>query len=78
MLDRSRPLARVANASSNLGPLFCPLCGGVLQLDSWWLSPHWLCPKGHSYSNILVLDAELQQRDPHAENASAHHPKAVE
>jgi hypothetical protein len=78
MIERARPMARIANAPLNCGPLSCPLCGGVLQLDSWWLSPHWLCTQGHSYSNVLVLDAELQRGNRQPEHPSNYHPKAVE
>lgn len=45
-----------------VGPLRCPLCEERLSLDPWWLSPHWLCPSGHSYSNVRVLIAELRER----------------
>ena len=49
-----------AAAISTRDPLHCPLCGGTLRLDSWWHSPHWLCTSNHSYSNLRVLDEELQ------------------
>jgi hypothetical protein len=34
----------------------------MLVVDQCWLSPHWLCPSGHSYSNLRVLIAELRER----------------
>jgi hypothetical protein len=42
--------------------LRCPLCGNPLSRDPWWVSPHWLCTEGHSYSNVGVLTAELRER----------------
>ena len=42
--------------------LRCPLCGKALAQDPLWTSPHWLCPAGHSYSNVRVLLAELRER----------------
>lgn len=46
----------------NSSALRCPLCGSLLARDDLWTSPHWLCPEGHSYSNIRVLLAELAER----------------
>ncbi|HEY7293553.1 MAG TPA: hypothetical protein VH916_00875, partial [Dehalococcoidia bacterium] len=62
MLDRAQPLTLVRESSFLGEPLPCPLCGGALRLDSWWISPHWLCGAGHSYSNLRVLDAELREQ----------------
>jgi hypothetical protein len=42
--------------------LRCPLCSGALKQDPWWLSPHWICEQGHSYSNVRVLTDELRER----------------
>jgi hypothetical protein len=42
--------------------LRCPICGGRLAQDLWWRSLHWLCPQGHSYSNVRALIAELRER----------------
>lgn len=42
--------------------LRCPLCGNSLTVDPCWVSPHWLCPRGHGYSNLSVLIAELRAR----------------
>jgi hypothetical protein len=42
--------------------LRCPLCGKALAVDYCWISPHWICANGHSYSNIRVLMAELDER----------------
>ena len=42
--------------------LRCPLCGKELARDPLWASPHWLCPNGHSYSNLEVLQAALRER----------------
>ncbi len=53
---------RVAVAGVLSGPLPCPLCDRPLQRDDLWISPHWLCPKGHSYSNQDILIAELRER----------------
>lgn len=63
MLQHAQPLTLLRESPALAEPLSCPLCGGALRLDSWWISPHWLCASGHSYSNIRVLDAEL--REPH-------------
>jgi len=52
----------VAAATTPREQLLCPLCGEVLRLDPWWHSPHWLCAGNHSYSNLSVLDEELQAR----------------
>ncbi len=46
------------------GALHCPLCDGALLLDSWRVSPLWLCQAGHSYSNAQVLRAEMRGREP--------------
>ncbi len=64
MLERAQPLTLLRESPAPTEPLSCPLCGGALRLDSWWISPHWLCSSGHSYSNVRVLDAEL--REPRA------------
>lgn len=61
MLDHAEPLTLVRESPAPSEPLSCPLCGGALRLDSWWISPHWLCNSGHSYSNVRVLDAELRE-----------------
>jgi hypothetical protein len=53
------PLDRAATASERLR---CPLCTGSLKQDPWWLSPHWICEQGHSYSNVRVLTDELRER----------------
>jgi hypothetical protein len=42
--------------------LQCPLCSSALKQDPWWLSPHWICEQGHSYSNVRVLTDELRER----------------
>lgn len=39
--------------------LNCPLCHNALIPDALWLTPHWLCARGHSYSNVRALIAEL-------------------
>ena len=59
MTNRAIPGGRSARALSPRETLRCPLCGGPLNLDSLWVSPHWLCPRGHSYSNTDALVAEL-------------------
>jgi hypothetical protein len=43
-------------------PLRCPLCGSRLSEDTWWKSVHFICPLGHSYSNVRTLIAELGER----------------
>jgi hypothetical protein len=43
-------------------PLLCPVCGNGLTVDPCWVSPHWLCSSGHTYSNLRVLVAELYER----------------
>ncbi len=42
--------------------LRCPICGNRLTQGLWWRSLHWLCPQGHSYSNMRALIAELRER----------------
>jgi hypothetical protein len=59
-----------ARASDRYAPVGCPLCGGALHIDPWWLSPHWICQNGHSYSNMRVLEAELRERAARASNAT--------
>jgi hypothetical protein len=34
----------------------------TLAVDYCWVSPHWICDNGHSYSNVRVLIAELEER----------------
>lgn len=58
-LPTSFPLARTAPAPEQLR---CPLCTSTLTQDPWWLSPHWICEQGHSYSNVRVLSDELRAR----------------
>lgn len=58
----TQPAVSPSNESPPPGPLRCPLCGNALSLDPWWSSPHWLCPAGHSYSNMRVLFDELRER----------------
>ncbi len=62
MLDRAEPLTLLRTSPVFGEPLTCPICCGALRLDSWWISPHWLCASGHSYSNLRVLDAELREQ----------------
>ena len=56
------PTAQLPTALSLPRELRCPLCGDRLSPDPGWISPHWLCPQGHSYSNLQVLLAELRER----------------
>jgi hypothetical protein len=62
VIDVSRSTFPLAESLVPAGRLRCPLCGNPLQQDPWWLSPHWICAEGHSYSNIRVLTAELRER----------------
>lgn len=62
MFDISRFTPLLADMLAQAERLRCPLCGNPLQQDPWWLSPHWICEEGHSYSNIRVLTAELRER----------------
>ena len=78
MLDRAQPLTLLRESPSPAEPLSCPLCGGALRLDSWWISPHWLCSSGHSYSNVRVLDAELRAPRIFANAASKETSNAVQ
>lgn len=59
----SAPSAPGSVAPSLPEPLHCPLCAGRLSRDPLWLSCHWLCENGHSYSNVEVLIAELHERE---------------
>ena len=62
MIDVNRSSFPVADTPGVARQLHCPLCGNLLQQDPWWISPHWICAQGHSYSNIRVLTAELRER----------------
>lgn len=50
------------NALALPAALRCPICGNALTVDFCWVSPHWICAEGHTYSNISVLVAELDER----------------
>ncbi len=63
--DMSEPLPLTTSPTDTQAlsePLPCPLCGQALHRDPLWSSPHWLCVRGHSYSNVRVLLAELHAR----------------
>lgn len=67
--SRSASVASLAQALPD--PLRCPVCSNMLVVDQCWLSPHWLCSSGHSYSNLRVLIAELRERGWLAEPESS-------
>lgn len=52
-----RPVSRALPSTPR-----CPLCSMTLAVDYCWVSPHWICDNGHSYSNVRVLIAELEER----------------
>lgn len=56
------PIGQWPEARSLPRDLRCPICGDTLRVDPGWVSPHWLCPRGHGYSNVSVLIAELRAR----------------
>ncbi|HLZ72116.1 MAG TPA: hypothetical protein VKV26_19595 [Dehalococcoidia bacterium] len=62
MLERVQPRTLLRDSPTFGEPLTCPVCSAALRLDSWWISPHWLCASGHSYSNLNVLAAELREQ----------------
>lgn len=62
MIDRRRTAKSSPCATMAPVALRCPLCGDRLTVDLCWVSPHWLCPNGHSYSNTRALMAELDER----------------
>jgi hypothetical protein len=62
VIDLRRSTFPLTDTPALAGRLRCPLCGNSLTQDPWWLSPHWICAQGHSYSNIRVLTAELKER----------------
>jgi len=78
MPHHAQPLTLLRESPAPAEPLSCPLCGGALRLDSWWISPHWLCSSGHSYSNVRVLDAELREPRLAISSASRETSNAVQ
>ena len=62
MMEVIRSTFPIDEAPAASGLLRCPLCSGALKQDPWWLSPHWICEQGHSYSNVRVLTDELRER----------------
>jgi hypothetical protein len=78
VIDVSRSTFPLAETLVSAARLRCPLCGNSLQQDPWWLSPHWICAEGHSYSNIRVLTAELRERGWLSESMSLAIPEHAE
>ena len=78
MLNTTRPRRADLERRRLPGALRCPLCGGPLARDLLWVSPHWLCDRGHSYSNERVLVAELDERGWLPEGMSRLRPVAAE
>lgn len=62
MIDtQDRPISHPSTRSLP-ATVRCPLCGTTLAIDYCWVSPHWICTNGHSYSNVRVLITELAER----------------